>query len=444
MDKDDLKKVGKAAPELTLEKVGLKPRVVAVDEDLEKENTLEVQAFRKVLLYGGEFRGARGVRGPVGETGATGRRGRRGLRGETGERGEAGAAGESIVGPIGLPGVEGTNGVDGANGRAGETGRPGPQGVPGAIGPAPRHKWEGTKLSFEQPGGTFGRAVNLQGPAGSRGVSGNSAKETWQDIRLDGTNLIFEKLTAGPLGKSTVVDMSGLSGGGGGFAGLGLWRYRTDLTPNPGAGRLQFDTPLIDNATELYVNEVNDGGTDMTVFLDKLVAGDIVYLQIQTDASQFVIIEIGTPTKAAGVYTFPIAAIEGQGTTPTNNSSVAFVLAGNANPAVVSKDVTIQNPIPTDVIRYFYTQNQITVSKLVYVLQGVVGADATAFISFGPDRSVLGTDLINAGTVVSNQTVGQVITVFDNAVIPAFSHIAIRINAITNSPTEIAATLFYI
>lgn len=36
----------------------------------------------------------------------------------------------------------------------------------GAMGPAPNHRWDGTRLSFENPDGTFGAAVDLIGPPG--------------------------------------------------------------------------------------------------------------------------------------------------------------------------------------------------------------------------------------------------------------------------------------
>lgn len=115
------------------------------------------------------------------------------------------------------------------------------------------------------------------------------------------------------------------SGGGGGFQGLGVWRYRTEVTSTPATGRMQLDNLTIDSATEMYVNEVNDGGTDMTAFLDLIVSGDLIYVQIQADSSQFIIVETGTPTKATGVYTFPIQIVEGQGATPSNNTTVAII-----------------------------------------------------------------------------------------------------------------------
>jgi hypothetical protein len=36
----------------------------------------------------------------------------------------------------------------------------------GAMGPMPEHKWQGTKLAFENPDGTFDDPVDLQGPPG--------------------------------------------------------------------------------------------------------------------------------------------------------------------------------------------------------------------------------------------------------------------------------------
>ncbi len=132
----------------------------------------------------------------------------------------------------------------------------------------------------------------------------------------------------------------------GGFQGLGIWRYRTATDAFPATGRMQFDDLIIGDATEMYVHETNDGGTDMTAFLDLIVADDLIYVQIQADSSQFVIVQTGTPTKAGSVYTFPVVAIEGQGTPPTNNTQVAIVItksggAGGGSPAFSA--INVQN-----------------------------------------------------------------------------------------------------
>lgn len=60
----------------------------------------------------------------------------------------------------------------GKDGERGERGPRGPKGEKGEKGDPPAHRWRGTSLQFEQPDGTWGRAVNLLGPAGPRGLGG--------------------------------------------------------------------------------------------------------------------------------------------------------------------------------------------------------------------------------------------------------------------------------
>ena len=64
----------------------------------------------------------------------------------------------------------------------------------------------------------------------------------------------------------------------------------------------------------------------MSAFLDLLTQFDLMYIQVQVDASQFVTLQIGTPSLTSSVYTFPILQIQGQGTTPSNNTEVAVVI----------------------------------------------------------------------------------------------------------------------
>ena len=124
----------------------------------------------------------------------------------------------------------------------------------------------------------------------------------------------------------TSWDLTDQGGGSGsGFIGLGIWRYRTAITDDPSTGRLQFDDTTVDDATELYVNVTNDGGTDMTNFLALINSGDLVYIQDQGDATRFIVAEVGESVLDTGVFTFPILTIESQGAAMTNNQSVGFV-----------------------------------------------------------------------------------------------------------------------
>lgn len=56
----------------------------------------------------------------------------------------------------------------------GAPGPRGPQGPQGPKGDKPAHEWQGTRLRFENPDGTWGDAIDLRGPKGSRGDRGGA------------------------------------------------------------------------------------------------------------------------------------------------------------------------------------------------------------------------------------------------------------------------------
>ena len=88
---------------------------------------------------------------------------------------ENGETGISLSGRwllAGAKGADGTDGADGAKGEKGEQGIQGPQGIQGATGSTPAHRWNGTKLQFDNPDGTAGEFVDLQGPQGVQGEQG--------------------------------------------------------------------------------------------------------------------------------------------------------------------------------------------------------------------------------------------------------------------------------
>lgn len=137
-----------------MKKIGRKPATRAVEEN--KPVVVGDAVVRRVLLE------AQDLQGPVGPKGEKGRRGR---LGPTGSQGEQGVRGPSIPG---VPGKDGKS-IQGPIGRAGEVGVKGPRGAPGLP---PAHKWKGTKLSFENPDGSFSNPVDLKGDTGGRGMSG--------------------------------------------------------------------------------------------------------------------------------------------------------------------------------------------------------------------------------------------------------------------------------
>lgn len=72
----------------------------------------------------------------------------------------------------GMKGDKGDKGEPGERGPAGVDGRDGAEGAQGAMGPMPGHQWDGGKLAFQNPDGTFAAPVDLQGPQGVQGPEG--------------------------------------------------------------------------------------------------------------------------------------------------------------------------------------------------------------------------------------------------------------------------------
>jgi hypothetical protein len=104
--------------------------------------------------------GPEGPQGPQGPQGLPGADGRDGIDGKDGADGRDGIDGKD--------GADGRDGIDGKDGGKGEKGDP------------PEHKWDGSKLSFRHPDGTWGKKVDLRGPgrvvvAGSYPADGPTA-----------------------------------------------------------------------------------------------------------------------------------------------------------------------------------------------------------------------------------------------------------------------------
>ena len=83
-------------------------------------------------------------------------------------------------------------------------GEPGERGLPG---PAPAHEWQGSKLRFEQPDGTWGKFTDLKGPVGDKGEAGQQLVV----VRGGSNGRSLETLTPGATGvdPSSIAVMQG-------------------------------------------------------------------------------------------------------------------------------------------------------------------------------------------------------------------------------------------
>lgn len=112
----------------------------------------------------------------------------------------------------------------------------------------------------------------------------------------------------------------------GGLSGLGVWRYRTETTSPPASGQIRFNNADPELATELFIAETNDGGTDVSAFLALLTDGSLIYIQEQANSANFIIVEVDTNTDSGTFATIGIQAVVQQGAALSQNVRVIVVV----------------------------------------------------------------------------------------------------------------------
>jgi len=123
-----------------------------------------------------------------------------------------------------------------------------------------------------------------------------------------------------------------------GVSGLGIWKYRTETTAPPATGQIRFNNANISLATEFYLHETNEGGVDVSTFLELLLQdGSALFIQDQTDAANFVMIEISSSTDNGVYRTFGIQSVIEEGTEPGQNDDVILITTGLASAGGVTE-----------------------------------------------------------------------------------------------------------
>lgn len=120
------------------------------------------------------------------------------------------------------------------------------QGPKGDTGPMPGHEWDGTRIRFQLPDGTWGAWVDIKGRDGDDGDPGDDGEPgKMPDHQIDGRRIRFEK-PDGTWGQW--IDLAtGQAASGGGAAGgsLSIQKFADGVANFPTTGKAQvlyFDT----------------------------------------------------------------------------------------------------------------------------------------------------------------------------------------------------------
>lgn len=108
---------------------------------------------------------------------------------------------------------------------------------------------------------------------------------------------------------------------------------------------------------------------------------------------------------------------------------------------IMSKSITIESPTSSEDLSMFYTDEAITVTKIVFVITGATSATTT--IRHHTDRSNAGNEVVTSGTTANSTTTGNVVTSFNDATIPADSFVWLETTALSGTPTTLSVTVFY-
>lgn len=108
-----------------------------------------------------------------------------------------------------------------------------------------------------------------------------------------------------------------------------------------------------------------------------------------------------------------------------------------------SKSITIESPSASEDISMFFTNKAITITEMRAVLTGSSTPSVTWTVRHASDRSAAGAEVVTSGTTTTSTTSGDDVTTFNDADIPADSHVWVETTAQSGTVDSLAITIFY-
>ena len=122
---------------------------------------------------------------------------------------------------------------------------------------------------------------------------------------------------------------------------------------------------------------------------------------------------------------------------------VNFVQVFPMNPSEYFKAVSIEYPTSVEDIAMFYVTDDITITNIHAVVRGSSVPSVTINPVQTLDRSAAGTAILNSPTAITNTTVGQNLTSFNDETVPAGSWIVIKTTDQSGTVNELNITIIY-
>lgn len=304
-------------------------------------------------------------------------------------------------------------------------------------------------------------------------------------IEYDGTDLFFTDGTAtrrtilnnSDIGSSVQAwdthldDIAGLTPASSLIIGDGLGGWTTITPANFKTDNNILDTADIGSSVQAFdallddIADLVDPNADRLLFWDDsdgimqwLTVGSNLRLTGTTlDVQDYYLLNTGDV--GTGVYDFGGATsfeipngaggttvdAAGEVTVDTTSGTVNFHdgTAERVLTPIQSKSITIESPTSSEDISMFYTDEAITITKIVAVLVGSATPSVTWTLRHGTDRSGTGAEAVTSGTTTTSTTTGSVVTSFNDATVVADSFLWLETTAQSGTVDQLNITVFY-
>jgi len=254
----------------------------------------------------------------------------------TGAPGATGA-----TGPTGAPGIDGATGATGATGAEGATGATGPEGATGPTGATgPEGATGATGVAYVTVSDTEPTSPS-QGDLWFESDSGITFIYYGTDWVEVGPQPLSQPGPTGATGPVGATGATGVTGPQGNFGGITLdytFSTNTDQT-DPGPGLLKFDDTNLTLATELVIDDLDDGAVDVQAFLRTIddstnpIKGHF-RISNKADSTDFALFTISSTIEETGFFIVICSYVSGSATSFSNGEDViiTFARAGDVGP----------------------------------------------------------------------------------------------------------------
>jgi hypothetical protein len=194
------------------------------------------------------------------------------------------------------------------------------------------------KAAVTLPALAGGDRVALLAAATVAGISDNA--KIWEDARdndptpAELTAAVWdEPITNHQIAGSTGATLSaGATGGGAGVQAE--WSFIAQTTSSdPGNGKFKFNTASVATVSQVFLDRLALGNSDMSNYIRTFKAGDTVSIQETTNASNWIKLQLSAaPADQVGWYILAVTVLGSGGALPAGNSACTFLFTQQVLP----------------------------------------------------------------------------------------------------------------